>query len=157
MCADGTVLISDGSTVALRESIRVLDTFAGISGLVVIYDKSFIVPLGNNLVNAFLHFFTFDLNVTFGLTRYLGIILSTHDDDFFRLNISYNLSSFKINVQNAVLQRSYSSREKNTIFKSLIISKMVFVVIVLPDPIIYFINYSSTRQFTILFWDSKVD
>ena len=153
--ADDMVIICDGTENSLREVYNVLNLFTSISGLKVNFDKSFIFSLGPYAKNH-PHYFENSLfrlsNDTF---TYLGISISNHHEDFFRLNFTPKLSRVKHLLQ------LWSSRDltpigKIQIIKAFAISQIVYLLLVLPNPPKSFFEELNSIFFKFI-WCNKPD
>lgn len=131
--ADDTTFILDGSKDSLDEALRILDAFKLSSGLVVNHGKCNLFPLG-----PYVHArpaFSLDLAINFsrGPVKMLGITFTNDGDELFRLNFVPKLSRLKrcLNVWNS---RDLTPVGRCTIVKTLALSQLVYLFLVLPNP-----------------------
>ena len=128
--ADDTTLFIDNDDNSINSVVRIINDFSNISGLHINYDKCVLFPVGghrpgrthNNL-----------FQVSFGPIEYLGITFTNHEEDFFKLNYVPKLSRLK-NVLRMWSIRDLTPLGKITIVKSLALSQIVYLFIVLPNP-----------------------
>ena len=131
--ADDTTFILDGSKESLDEVLRILDSFKVASGLTVNLEKCNLFPLGPFIHRKPDFVSDFVFNVTLGPVTMLGITFTNDGDDLFRLNFVAKLSRLKS------LLRLWSSRDltpvgRSIIVKTLALSQLVYLFLVLPNP-----------------------
>ena len=131
--ADDTTFILDGSRNSFDESLRILNIFKLSSGLNVNLEKCNLFPLGPYIRHRPAFVQDVALNVTLGPVTMLGVTFTNIGDDLFRLNFVPKLSRLKSCL------RSWSSRDltpvgRNAIVKTLALSQLVYLFIVLPNP-----------------------
>ena len=113
--------------------LRILDVFKSASGLTVNFEKCNLFPLGPYIQRKpdFTNDFVF--KITTGPVTMLGITFTNNGDDLFRLNFIPKLSRLKS------LLRVWSSRDltpvgRSIIVKTLALSQLVYLFLVLPNP-----------------------
>ena len=124
--ADDTVIITDGSENSIKEAVKVLNTFSGISGLNINLTKSHLFPLGPFHENRPGHFSRFSFDFSDGPITYLGISFTHHYDDFFHLNYLPKLSRIK-NLLNVWSSRDLTPVGKILIIKTFALSQLVYL------------------------------
>ena len=151
--ADDTTLSLDGSEECFVEAIRTLDIFADISGLKINPDKTQIVWIGStkNCGRRYLR----DKNFCWdpGIFRVLGIKFSTTLENILELNLEGKIQEIK-KVIGKWKKRNLTPFGKITILKSLIASKLIYILSNLPDPNVEFMNEIEKIFFDFL-WEGK--
>lgn len=89
------MIITDGSEISLTEVTNVLNRFCSVSVLKINLDKSYLFLLGPLSNSNYEYLNQLNFNMHYDSVRYLGIILSHHKEDFFRLNYLPKLSRIK--------------------------------------------------------------
>ena len=133
--ADDTVLFLDGSANSMNSTFRTLEEFANISGLRVNIDKTQAVWIGSqkgntNKICTDIHVKWVgpeDVFTALGIqftTKLENMVKANYDDIMLSVNkLMYNWSRRNLTVLGRV-----------TIVKSLILSKLTFLILTLPDP-----------------------
>ncbi|KAJ8046475.1 LINE-1 retrotransposable element ORF2 protein [Holothuria leucospilota] len=135
--------------------MKILNAFSAASGLKVNFEKSFRFPLGG-FANTPPHYFSdFSFPVSLGPVKYLGISLSHHEDDFFRLNVLPKISRLK-RLLNQWSSRDLTPLGKITVIKAFAISQLLFLFTVLNNPPPDFLAQVNECLFNFL-WNSKID
>lgn len=153
--ADDTVLFLDKSETTLCEAIRLLKDFSLASGLTISMSKSDLFPLGPFITNTPFFLTKLNIKVTHGPVRFLGIYFNHDGNDLFRLNYIQKLSRLKSCL------RLWSSRDvtpigRITLVKSLALSQLVSLFLVLPDPPVSFIKDLESMIFVFI-WQGNPD
>ena len=133
--ADDTVIFLDGSPDSMYATFKVLESFANISGLKVNIDKTNSVWIGankgrNDKICADLRVNWVGINDTF---KILGVIFCTELDNMINLNYQKVLLSIK-NLINHWSKRNLTVLGRVTVVKSLLLSKLTYLILTLPDP-----------------------
>ena len=130
--ADDTTLFLDGSEESLEEVIFILDTFGEISGLQINTQKTEILRVGS-LKASQIELLERKKFKWKSRVKVLGIVISTNNNNHFILNFPQQLQNIK-NTLNLWVNRKISLRGKITIVKTLALSKLVYLLSVLPTP-----------------------
>ena len=132
--ADDTVLFLEGTSESLSAALDVITAFRSASGLKVNIDKSFLFPLGYfvRMPPPFVN--DLQLTIAHGPIRYLGIYFNHNNEDFFALNYQPKLSRLK-SILGMWSTRDLTPIGKITIIKSLVLSDLVYLFSVLPNPV----------------------
>ena len=151
--ADDTTICLDGSESSFEEAVRILLLFSKISGLKINFGKSHAVWIGSRK-NCGVRY-TRDKNFIWdpGIFKILGIIFSTDIDNIVNLNFGDKLKEIKKNI------RSWNRRQltpfgRITVIKTLLLSKIVHLLINLPDPSEAFLSALETELHNFL-WANK--
>ena len=131
--ADDTSLLLDGSEQSFTEAVSVLNVFARMSGLKINFDKSQAVWLGREK-NCGIQFMR-EQNFVWdpGSFKILGIRFSVNTNTIVKLNYEDKLNSMK-RIMNVWKKRQLTPFGKITVIKTLVISKIVYLLTNLPDP-----------------------
>ena len=135
--ADDTVLFLDGSAKSMRSAFNTLDLFARISGLKVNIDKTQAVWIGSE--KGSLNTICNEIPVKWaGVNaeenfKALGIVFSTNVESMVNLNYENVMESIKKLIYDWS-RRNLTVLGKITITKSLLLSKLTFLILTLPDP-----------------------
>ena len=151
--ADDTTLCLDGSEQSFNEAVSVLIKFASMSGLEINFEKTQVVWIGRSK-NCNIKYMR-DKNFIWdpGTFQILGIKFSTDIDTICRINFEGKLTDIKRSL-NIWRNRQLTPLGKITIMKTLIISKIVHLLICLPDPPGEFIKSLDNELFSFL-WNGK--
>ena len=151
--ADDTTLCLDGSEQSFNEAISVLLKFAEISGLKMNIEKTNISWIGS----------TKHCNVRFmrdknfiwdpGIYRILGIKFSVNTEIIMDINYQDKLLEMK-RVMTQWKKRHLTPLGKITVMKTLILPKITYLLINLPDPPQRFITELEKEVYKFL-WDGK--
>ena len=139
--ADDTVFILDGSENSLSRAFKLLDNFACMSGLKVNISKTNAVWIGGNkgrqkgvCPDTDVHWVRPQESF-----RALGIDFSTNLDNMIDNNYNRVLNSIS-NLIGQWSKRNLTVLGRVTVAKSLILSKLTFLILTLPDPSKLFIK-----------------
>ena len=153
--ADDTTLFLDGSEESFREAIYILDTFSGISGLKINNDKTQIAWVGNkkNCGDVYMR----DRNFIWdpGTFKVLGILFSTEIKNIAEINFNGKLDEAK-RCMSKWKKRVLTPLGKLTILKTLIVPKLTYLLINLPDPSDNFLKEYDKLLFQFL-WGGKTN
>ena len=131
--ADDTTLYLDGKEESFRESVNVLVRFVSMSGLKINFDKTNVVWIGSekDLRISFLPPLQFKWNpATF---KVLGVHFSTNTEIVPSINYEGKLLEIQ-KLLNAWLKQHLTPLGKITVIKSLVVSKITYLTISIPDP-----------------------
>ena len=131
--ADDTTLFLDGSEESLKNAFQVLDNFSAMSGLKINNEKTQIVWIGSN-VGCGIRYMR-DRNFIWdpGSFKVLGITFSVDLNDIVRLNFKDKIDEVKRDIARWS-KRNITPIGKITVIKTLIVSKLTYLLINLPDP-----------------------
>ena len=146
--ADDTVFFLDGSESSFKRAFKLLDVFASMSGLKVNIEKTNAVWIGGNKGRQ-KHLCT-DINVKWvdaqDSFRVLGIDFVTNLEAMVTINYNRVLMSIS-QLINQWSKRNLTVLGRVTIVKSLILSKLTFLILSLPDPPKAFIKELDTMLY----------
>ena len=132
--ADDTVITLDGSKNDLREILKILDYFAICSGLTINKQKTKAIWIGKNKdrkdyiqVNDELEW------VFYGYFRYLGIDFSHDLQNMVKHNFTEKIEQIRAQMS-LWLKRSLTVLGRITVVKSLLVSKLNYLFLSLPNP-----------------------
>lgn len=154
--ADDTSILLDGSAKSLYSSLYVLDYYAKISGLKINFSKTQVIWIGSKKFSKeIFHHSKWKLNWGSQEFTLLGINFSVTISEIESLN--YDNKLLEINK----LIKSWNRRNltvlgRITILKSLILSKLTFLLLCLPNPSSKFVDDLNSTLFQFI-WQSKVD
>ena len=151
--ADDTTLCLDGTEKSFAEAVAVLVKFGQISGLHINFDKSQVIWIGSRR-NCNLKYMR-DKNFVWdpGTFKILGFIFSTNLDDIVKINFDNKLLEIK-KILSYWSKRHITPFGKITVIKSLVFSKIIHLLINLPDPSDEFIN-SLEKELYAFLWNEK--
>ena len=137
--ADDTTLYLDGTEKSFTEAINTLELFTKISGLRVNNEKTQIAWIGRSR-NCNIEYMR-DRNFIWdpGTFKTLGITFSTKTEEISKLNFEGKADEIKREIARWK-RRHLTPLGKITIIKTLIISKLTYLFINIPDPTTEFIN-----------------
>ena len=137
--ADDTTLYLDGTEKSFTEAITILELFTKISGLRVNNEKTQISWIGSRK-NCGIEYMR-DRNFIWdpGTFKTLGIHFSTKTEEISKLNFEGKIDEIKREIARWK-KRHLTPLGKITIIKTLIISKLTYLFINIPDPTTDFIN-----------------
>lgn len=153
MFADDTSLCLDGSEQAFKESIHTVDKFSKMSGLQINVDKTQVIWLGSkkNSNSRYMR----DRNFCWdpGTFKVLGVKLSTNIQSISEIN--YEGKLMEINrILTKWKKRNLTPFGKIAILKSLIISKLQYLFLNIPDPSEILLKELDSMFFQFL-WNEK--
>ncbi len=139
--ADDTVLFLDGSENSMNSAFHTLDIFANISGLKVNIEKTQAVWIGskkhsNDKICNEVHVKWVKAMETF---KTLGIIFSTNLPNMIETNYDDVMASIR-KLIHSWSRRNLTVLGRVTVVKSLILSKLTFLLLTLPNPSDQFIR-----------------
>ena len=151
--ADDTSLCLDGSEESLEEAVRVLERFAGLSGLKMNMDKTQIIWIGSRK-NSGIRFLR-DKNFCWdpGIFKVLGVKFTTNIEQISNLNFENKIQEIK-QLLASWNRRLITPFGKITVLKTLAVSKLTHLFINLPDPSQAFLKELDTIFFNFL-WNDK--
>ena len=128
-----TTLFLDGSEASFRNAFQVLDNFSALSGLKINNDKTQIVWIGSSkgCDTRYMR----DRNFIWdpGTFKILGITFSVNTNEIVNLNYRDKLDEVKRDIAKWN-KRNLTPIGKITLIKTLIVSKLTYLLINLPDP-----------------------
>ncbi len=139
--ADDTVLFLDGSEESMSTAFHTLDIFANVSGLKVNIEKTQAVWIGskNNCMDKICN----DINIKWventETFKTLGINFSVNLEDMVHVNYDEVMTSIRNLIYNWS-RRNITVLGRITIVKTLILSKLTYLILTLPDPSQQFIK-----------------
>jgi hypothetical protein len=133
--------------VQLENVVKLLDSYAEISGLKVNYNKSELVPLGKSRMEIYTHNVSPGMTITLNKIKILAITIPTNGntEDLIRYNFEEKKEKIKC-IVHAWSKRNLPLYEKVTIIKSSIIPQLTYPISVLPNP-----GHSYFKEI----WDNK--
>ena len=153
--ADDTTFFLDGTRESFSSCMYVLQQFASVSGLNINVDKTKAVWTGSrkNSKLRFMPEINLDWNpVTFTV---LCVVLSTDVLEIVTINFENKLDEMK-KVLNAWSRRNLTPFGRMTVIKSLVIYKITYILINLPDPKERFLEELDKLLYNFL-WNGKND
>ena len=153
--ADDTSLFLDGSENSFNEALRIMDTFSAISGLKINNEKTQVVWLGSkkNCGSIFMR----DRNFIWdpGTFKVLGIHFSTETKRITEINFSDKINEAKRDLSKWK-KRILTPIGKISILKALILPKLTYLLMNLPDPTDKFLKEYEQLMFQYL-WGGKTN
>ncbi|PIK58954.1 hypothetical protein BSL78_04121 [Apostichopus japonicus] len=154
MYADDTTIFLDNIDRSLQRVVEILTEFKQASGLKINFEKSNILPIGDNNENGNGQS-AYNIPFTDGPIKVLGITLTNNRSDLFPLNYLPKLSRLK-SVLNMWSPRDLTPYGKIVIIKSFALSQLVFLFSVLPNPPESFLKELNSLLFNFI-WRGKGD
>ena len=151
--ADDTSLFLDGSKKSFSETIKTLEFFASLSGLNINFDKTVVVWIGSKKNSDTRYLPNYDLKWNPRSFKALGVIFSTNINEIVKLNFDGKLESIR-RILMQWSRRHLTPYGKITIIKTQALSKIVYLLINIPDPPVEFIT-SLDKLFFEFLWDNK--
>ena len=153
--ADDTTLFLDGSKESFQAAIHTLDTFSGISGLKINNEKTQIAWIGSkqNCGEVLMR----DRNFIWdpGTFKILGILFSADTSRMTEINFDGKIDEAK-RIMSKWNKRVLTPLGKLTILKTLIVPKLTYLLINLPDPSNQFLKEYDKLLFQFL-WGGKTN
>ena len=151
--ADDSTFILDGSQSSFRACLKTIDEFSAVSGLLLNPQKSELLFSGLGQPPPFIAESNFKcISDNF---RYLGIIFTKDLREMAAVNFKMKVEAIS-NMLKGWLRRRLTLYGKRTVLKSLALSKLTYVLTVLPNPPSVMIK-GLQRQFFRFVWDDKQD
>merc|ERR1712240_566635 len=153
--ADDTSIFLDGSDNSFRNTFQVLDMFSSMSGLKINNDKTQIVWIGSS-INCGIKYMT-DRNFIWdpGTFQILGITFSVNFNDIVDLNFGNKIDEVKRDISKWK-KRNLTPIGKITLIKTLIMAKLTYLFINLPDPPAKFLE-EIDNLITRFLWGGKIN
>ena len=151
--ADDTSLFLDGSETSFTESIKTLTFFSSFSGLGMNFDKTQVVWIGATKNSDIRFLPTFDFKWNPPTFKALGVVFSTNLKEIVNLNFESKIES----IRRLLLlwsRRHLTPYGKITILKTHALSKIVHLLINIPDPPVDLVKTLDKMFFEFL-WDGK--
>ena len=153
--ADDSEILLEGDRRSFEETINTLDRFGSVSGLLLNTSKTISVWLGsrkNSDVRYMQH-----LNINWNPPRYkiLGIWFTNDLDVCIEINFREKIKEMK-RLFSIWLKRQITPLGRIAVLKSLILSKLVYLWILLPNPPDNIVNEIQCLIFEFI-WDKKRD
>jgi len=147
--ADDTSIITIRSKEVLNKIFEILNVFETISGLKVNVNKTQVMPIGANLGNiSQLSEYSVCTNMCV-----LGVILTCNKNDMIDLNYKPVLVKIR-NCLHIWSQRQLSLFGRIEIAKTLGISRLIYIMTLLPSPGVEYLN-NIERELTSFIWNYK--
>lgn len=153
--ADDTSLILDGSSRSLDASLRVLQLYADISGLKINLDKTNVIWIGSKKHSQDSICVKWGLKWGSSTFTLLGIKFSVDLEEMIILNYKSRLKEIENTLQKWSKQ-TLTPLGKITIIKTLLISKLNYLFLTLPNPDDNWIYMLNTKLYDFI-WDNKRD
>ena len=153
--ADDTCFLLEGEERSFTGIFKTLDDFGDFSGLKVNFDKTFNVWLGSRR-NSNIRYMT-NKNMKWNPLRFkiLGLWFTNDLDSMTEINIKDKFNEVK-KLFNTWTKRNITPLGRVAILKSLILSKLVFLWLTLPNPPDKLINELQKMCFDFV-WNHKID
>ena len=153
--ADDTTLFLDGSENSFQNTFNVLDAFSSMSGLKVNNDKTQIVWIGSS-INCGIKYMT-DRNFVWdpGTFQNLGISFTVDINDIIENNFSDKIEEIKRDLCKWK-KRNLTPIGKITLIKTLVMAKLTYLLINLPDPPATFLQ-EIDNLLTRFLWGGKIN
>ena len=131
--ADDTSLLLDGSERSFNESLTTIDYFTSLSGLKINSEKTQIVWIGSKKFSKDVYHHRWKL--VWGVTQFqlLGIEFCLQLENMLGINYKKQISK----IDNTLVQwskRALTPIGRITVLKTLVISKLNYLLLTLPDP-----------------------
>jgi len=153
--ADDTTFFLDGRKESFVECMHMLDLFASISGLKLNYRKTVVVWIGRNKNLHVKWLPELDLCWNPDKFKVLGIFFSKDVNTMVNINYENKLNEIR-KLLNVWSMRNLTPFGKVTVIKNLALSKIVHLMMNLPDPSEQFLN-DLNRIFFKFIWNGKTD
>merc|ERR1712240_66749 len=153
--ADDTSIFLDGSENSFQNTFNVLDAFSSMSGLKVNNDKTQIVWIGSS-INCGIKYMT-DRNFVWdpGTFQNLGISFTVDINDIIENNFSDKIEEIKRELCKWK-KRNLTPIGKITLIKTLVMAKLTYLLINLPDPPATFLQ-EIDNLLTRFLWGGKIN
>lgn len=153
--ADDTTLILDGSKTAFDEAMNVIEFFGKISGLNINVSKTRVIWIGKKKFCG--ETFNHRLKLNWNQTSFnvLGIEFSTDLDQIVKINFEKKIEQIK-SILHSWSSRYLTPLGRITILKTLIISKLNYLFISLPNPPPQMLDKLNSMFYEFV-WNSKND
>ena len=151
--ADDTNVCLDGSEQSFREIINLLKGFAQMSGLKMNFEKTNVIWIGSMKQSQIRYLRDENFCWNPGIFRILGIQFCMDLKNITNINIQGKLHDIQ-KILNRWSKRDLSPLGRITVLKSLIVSKLTYLFINLPDPPSEFIKELQSSLFAFL-WNNK--
>ena len=153
--ADDTSLILDGSPASLGAPLRLLQFYAEISGLIINFEKTNVIWIGSKKHSQDKICVKWGLKWSSSTFKLLGITFSVDLDQMIVLNYKPRLKEIE-NTINRWSKETLTPFEKNSIIKTLIISKLNHLFLAIPGPDENMIRQLTSKIYSFI-WDDKPD
>ena len=153
--ADDTEFILDGSKKSFETTVRVLTDFASTSDLNINYEKSQVIWIGSKIYckDVYLSHLKLDWNPK--VFKILGVKFSTNIKEISEINFENKLFEIK-QIINRWMKRVITPLGRIAIIKSLLISKLNYLFLTLPNPPGIFLKELNQILFNFV-WSNKPD
>ena len=152
--ADDTTLILDGSDNSVNTSLKLLDSFAELSGLNVNYEKTEALWIGSFRLQTRTIETNKNILWSFHKVFALGVWFSTIKEESETLNLQEKKEKINKIIENWQFRR-LTLLGKITVIKSLLASQLVYILSPLPTPSEYLKEINSLLYKFL--WDGKGD
>ena len=153
--ADDTEFILDGSRKSFESTVNVLNKFADMSGLNINYNKSQVIWIGSKKDSKIRYLPNLKLEWNPKVFKILGIKFTTNIDEITNINFQNKLFEIK-QIINRWMKRIITPLGRIAIIKSLLISKLNYLFLTLPNPPGDFLKELNQILFKFL-WNNKPD
>lgn len=151
--ADDTTVFLDGSERSFRECIRTLKLFATMSGLKINSEKTQVVWIGNRKNSQIKYMPDCNFSWNPDTFKVLGVVFSTNVNEISSLNYNDKLNDILKTIK-PWTRRQLTPFGKITILKTLVLSKLTYLFINIPDPSDEFLKELDKLCFEFL-WNGK--
>ena len=151
--ADDTNICLDGTEKSFKEVINVLKSFAQISGLKINHEKTNVIWFGSMKNSAIKYMRDENFCWNPGVFRILGIQFCLDLKRMTEINFQGKLDSIK-RLLGRWSRRDLSPLGKITVIKTLVVSKLTYLLLNLPDPPVDFTKELQAALFSFL-WSDK--
>ena len=154
--ADDTTFILDGSPKSLENTLKTLDLYANVSGLHINYSKSQVIWIGRKKYSKeVFHHVRWKLKWGADTFEMLGIKFSSDMKQITKINYEQKIIEMK-NLIKIWSIRKLTVLGRIVVFKSLIIPKITYLLISLPNPSEQTIQQIKELAFKFI-WQNKPD
>lgn len=153
--ADDTTILLEGDEKSYEELFKVLNEFEQMSGLKLNYEKTCNIWLGSKRNSNVKYLKTIKMTWNPPQFKLLGLWFTNDLTQMAEMNITDKFNETK-QLFNTWMKRSITPIGKVAILKSLILSKLVYLWIMLPNPPDHLINQLQKMCLDFI-WDKKVD
>ena len=149
MYADDTTLYLDGKEESFRESVNVLVRFASMSGIKIHFDKTSAVWIGSEKDSRIRFLPHLEIKWNPATFKVLGVHFSTNTEIVPSINYEGKLLEIQ-KLLNAWSKRHLTPLGKIAVIKSLVVSKITYLTMNIPDPTEGFIQELEKMLFDFL-------
>ena len=131
--ADDTTFMLQGDQNSFENCFLILEKFQHLSGLKINYDKTFNVWLGSKKYCRTKFLNQYDMNWNPGRFKLLGLWFTNDTDNMAEINLNEKFNETK-KLFEVWMRRTITPLGKIAVLKSLILSKLTYLWLLLPNP-----------------------